>query len=996
MAFMSARINMPGQQFGTGLGKVFSDALFGDPATEIALAKMRSQLATDAWQRQQLQSVVDYNNARTATEQWNLEGRQGAVGPLQKILYDAQGEPAAAPAPIDLSGPETGAPLPQAKPDALYVQPDEVAPVPVQNIEPDVQVSPTNYPLRSEADMYSYPPEPDMTFGAYGVPQDALPPYAPVPVRRPGDLPPLASLLAGGVPPELAPGAQAAPISMGRPEVPGDLRPTIIDSGVSSTFPSRPAGPQLPQQPVPGGAPGVSDVASIFPARPGVTPPGAVRAFDPRGEPATADNFITLSDVYNWLSGSGPAPVGGELTQPQELSSYKAPGPFPARPGMVPQGNVEQPVALPPLPPHESGRRPGDFPLFDPNSQLGEVPPQLRQPFVGGALPSVSGTPEDLMPAPISVPEPESYPSLSEVPPELTPPAGGVSVDVPGRPQPVPPPAQAGGPAVTVPGRSSTEMMRDRPPPVSPDYPVSPNAFPITATGDVLLEPETRTVVVATPQGGGVRLSMEEMGALAKGIVASSTGAGDLATGTGKMAGLIGLQGGNLTPDQQRIAAMEYTGTLPSTSTMLTSQDTAPGVFEKQKTAAGGDKFDDVVEGKDGEFFRRTRNADGSVTLTPITPQGTATGAQPVAIPDLVTDVPGTAAEVGYINMLNDIAEAKRRGLPIANDPATQGLYRSLWNQLYGERAQSTMTAEGLVTGFTSGAVPENTPAPDVLFGAGGPAAGAGAVPAPAPPASSPEAGTAPAASPEAPEGQPVVGSRMSTLTTAAGKEQVKNYGGWYGDGETMPSETINETGPGGAKVTRRIQRQARTKAATEAAGRSYTMLREAVRAAVELDNIGPSDVPPAYQNAMNAIARVLADSPSGAAMAAVVDQLTDDESKRYARAIFTFINAKLRPDTGAAITPVEFDQYQRRFSLKSGEGWDNYLDVRAYRTDALRSIRDGLIGQVPDDQLKILDLEMQKQGLDLDWNPDDARRKLQEKRQQVYGDDGQGGFVQR
>jgi hypothetical protein len=226
----------------------------------------------------------------------------------------------------------------------------------------------------------------------------------------------------------------------------------------------------------------------------------------------------------------------------------------------------------------------------------------------------------------------------------------------------------------------------------------------------------------------------------------------------------------------------------------------------------------------------------------------------------------------------------------------------------------------------------------------------------------------------------------MSTITTAQGKQQVKNYGGWSGEGEPRATEEVTSTSPGGHRTVRRLHPQERTKAASENATLGYRMLTEAVHAAHMLDQTSPDKVPPAYQEAMQAIQDAGGDGSGDILLSSVLNLATSEESKAYARALFTFMNAKLRPDTGAAISQKEFNLYKQRFAMRPGESWRGYDDTRRARADAMLSMRNSLINEVPGDQLRLLDKLMSDEKIDLEWRPPAKK---------AFKADGKGGYAQ-
>jgi hypothetical protein len=57
-------------------------------------------------------------------------------------------------------------------------------------------------------------------------------------------------------------------------------------------------------------------------------------------------------------------------------------------------------------------------------------------------------------------------------------------------------------------------------------------------------------------------------------------------------------------------------------------------------------------------------------------------------------------------------------------------------------------------------------------------------------------------------------------------------------------------------------------------------------------------------------------------------------------------------------------------------------LDTRNFRTKAQRAIRAGLNDQVPDDQLRELDMQLHAAGLDLDWTSAAGQRVLDAEKQ--------------
>ena len=101
--------------------------------------------------------------------------------------------------------------------------------------------------------------------------------------------------------------------------------------------------------------------------------------------------------------------------------------------------------------------------------------------------------------------------------------------------------------------------------------PIAPDAYPVTGSGDVIVEPKTDTVVVKSKDGQAIRLTHEDYAALARGIIASSSNANDAAEGLAKTGGLLQLQNTNLSPDRQRIAMAEMTGNAPTTTMTLPS-----------------------------------------------------------------------------------------------------------------------------------------------------------------------------------------------------------------------------------------------------------------------------------------------------------------------------------------------------------------------------------------------------------------------------------------
>src|SRR5262245_44994444 len=138
MAVMGVRVNSGGG-FGidTGVADVFAKALFGDPEREMKLALARSDLATDEYQRRQIQSVIDRNAALEALDKYKLSGMQGAEPAIARIIRSqdytggSSGTTTAAPAPVEVPIP---VPTPRPSPVSGANAP---APVEIRSQEPD-------------------------------------------------------------------------------------------------------------------------------------------------------------------------------------------------------------------------------------------------------------------------------------------------------------------------------------------------------------------------------------------------------------------------------------------------------------------------------------------------------------------------------------------------------------------------------------------------------------------------------------------------------------------------------------------------------------------------------------------------------------------------------------------------------------------------------------------------------------------------------------------
>jgi len=127
MAVMSVRTNSSsGPRI--DLGDTFAKALFGDTDNELKLAKLRDDIATSEYQRRQIQSATDYNNARTATEGWELSSRQGMVPALGKVIE--QGVNASQQPVIVQPAPAAAAAPPAASEPPAIVEPPAAAAAP--------------------------------------------------------------------------------------------------------------------------------------------------------------------------------------------------------------------------------------------------------------------------------------------------------------------------------------------------------------------------------------------------------------------------------------------------------------------------------------------------------------------------------------------------------------------------------------------------------------------------------------------------------------------------------------------------------------------------------------------------------------------------------------------------------------------------------------------------------------------------------------------------
>jgi len=882
VAFMSARINAAPQLGGTGLGAELSKAMFGDLDSEIALAKMRSQMANDAYQRQQAWAAAEYDRARTEKEQWELHARQGAVDPYGKIIYDAQGNPVEAPAPVEPEfqlPAETGAiPLPRMSDMPAVVDPVEAYRAGQTPREPFATIPPVSEPS----------------------PQD---PFAQVP----------ATAVLGQAPAE---------------PLPQEVAPTTV-------LGQAPSDPFAQVAPVPVTLePDVSfDTAARGPDQPFLRQLEMARQQLPGG--GAASSPAELADW--WRSRAGPDVTRTTIPGRETLMRDRPP-----------------PPSLEPVP------------VADETMADRQPPPSLGPQVMAGETMGDRPPPPSLEPVPVQGTDRPPPPSLEQ--------------------QALP----------------TGDVMRDRPPPVSPDYPIAANAYPTTATGDVMIEPDTDTVVVKTTSSGPVRLTRQEANAMAAGMVAQG---GDVAGQVGKAAGLVGtIYDTGASPDQQRINSMLYTGNAPTTSTMITSEDTAPNVFEAQKAkdvaaaeALKPEKLKErVVEGKDGQFFQVGDDGKGGVILTPITPTGGAPVAAPV-IEDLAPNLPGTAAEIAYLNTLADINEMARRGRPI--DDNVKAIYSSIYNQLYGTKTSTTRDASGrqdimaispeppvgMLTPEQLNAGGATTPAPATAAPAPAAATPAPAAATPAPaaaaganaaiPTTTTQPAPAAAADVNAPtvtldaEGRPVSTAHMSKV----GEATIKNYGGWTGDGEEPPRATTREYVPGMGWVVRTSVGNAKNPVPTEKVLQNAKMLSESIYAAKLLDDMSiKGEIP----NTFRTVLRKMGEQDSVA-----WDQIdllfSDDESRRWARAIYTFINGQLRPDTGAAITNKEISNYEKRFVPPAGASLQDIVDTRANRVSSMRAIRMALNGQLSEDRLREIDTQMGHYGYDLDWTPEAAQKQI-------------------
>jgi hypothetical protein len=642
-----------------------------------------------------------------------------------------------------------------------------------------------------------------------------------------------------------------------------------------------------------------------------------------------------------------------------------------------------RPEPLQPEPP--TAWNPG-YPIEENTLDAGPVPPWNPQ-----GAPGVENTLELPPPAPVTpfdagmpieentldyVPEP-SHPFPVPIQPYEAPPRPeGAVTEIPGRGRVSP-----DGPFPPNLGGLDTGVPASVPPNVAPQVipgkpfqgpPAPLPETPDVATGDTDVRgPAPEIGVIHNKAGQPIaRLNGDDTRALAAAIIAEG---GDVAGGLNKLAGGLGVTYGDIhDTDRLRINSMLATGNLPSSSTQITSEDKVSTQHDIDVANAAPKSLDSQYVQADGVIYMKDPDPNakpGSLMVAP----GQA---------DKSGHLAGSSETINAYNSLIDLNAELDAGHIL--DASKQRAYGAAWKILNDPVTTSTRDSEGKLQASTVIKPPPGTlfRSPDKL------------TPGPAP------AETAPAVvqpgetqADQAAKDRPAVAGQDIMVTPLYGRNKGKptkvvNQGGWTSPGEKPPTKTDVIDTPGGGKVVTSVTGDRKTGQISDGARNTARFLYEAIPAAAYMNTIIPGKEPSNIQRAIEQF------SKEGIPEGYWLNPHIDEDTRQFSRAMYTYINGRVRPDSGATIKPEEFVQYKDRFIVPPNATPQDYVDIMANRAASMRASRKTLNGEYPAEGLQDLDMQATKYGIDYDYDPATDERYQEFLRQSGKGGAGGGGAV--
>jgi hypothetical protein len=954
MATFGLRINQPYQGLSSSQIGDLGKALFGDPEMAIKYARLKSDLQDAEYYRRAQEAATNLNLAKEADQLWKT-GAMQAAGPWgSRYLQDAMGPLGGAgggngepPAPIELGDPNA-VPIPAPRPaDPNLLGPDIHADSPFAG-RPGGPIPGSSYasPIagRPGGPLAPYPAaiqEPDLRLSTFPRVSDYMPPdMGPELGTRPGVLPDMPAPIEGA--PDYGPSMnEAIPFSVD--ELLGTA-PAVVEP------------PQVPFNPLQGQPnffPDYHDRAMPSGPLP-LDPPDPYAGTDATS--ATPDQFITLSDILNYFKGD-------PNRDPTVVETPEAPAWDPRAPAQ--ENTLDN---LRPTPDWNPRGAPGIENTLDLPQPVPVAPFDAGLPLDENTL---EGTPPSSNPFPDVIPLPPEQPLRSSPQGAVTEiPGRALSGAFPSTPADVPPPVTPG--TVPAPGLPADVPPAIGSPQIIPGKPYQGPPVPLPETPDAATgETDVRAPPITLQDKSGKPVArMDEAGTLALSNALLANG-GDIAGAFNKLAGGMGLVYGDL--DDTSRARINYAlqGGNLTTTTQINAADT---------TAA--DTAIKIAQGSPQSLDSQTVQADGILYIKDPDPNA-APGSLMIAPgqADHSGHLKGTSETISAYNTLIDINRELDKGR--VPDATKLREYGAAWKILNDPVTTSTRDSEGKLQASTVIKPPPGTlfRSPDAL------------VPGPvtAPVATPAEVKPGETQADQVATDRPAVPGTDIMVTPLYGRNKGKptkvvNMDGWTSPGEKPPTKTDVIDTPGGGKVVTSVTGDKKTGQISDGARNTARFLYEAIPAAAFMNTVTPGTEPTRFQRAIEEF------SKTGIPEGYWLNPAIDEDTRAFARAMYTFINGRVRPDSGATIKPDEFVQYMDRFIVKAGATPRDYVEVMANRAASMRASRKTLVGEYPAEGLQDLDMQATKYGIEYDYDPATDERYQEFLRQIGKGGAGGGG----